>query len=264
MKYSIMGFNQDKIINETNLDLSDLLLVDYIVRAQGMPTMKHITENEESYVWLSHEKLQEDLPILNISEGTLKNRLSTLKKEGIIKSKQVANNESRGTRTYYAITEKTMSLLYDEESTTTSRKNDVVTRPGHFKMTSDNILTSNINNLSKDKLLPEKSKRKKKSLYQQCYDEILNYFNDEVLVNKIDEFLRLCLKEKWIQYKPQWIYKLKDLENIKGDKLQSVEQTLRKGWKSFYEPENSTKSKFTDVQQHSERVREEDIVDAEF
>lgn len=262
MKYSIMGFNQERVINETNLDLVDLLLIDYIIRAQGTPNMKHILENEEAYVWLSHEKLQLDLPILNISEGTLKNRLSVLKKEGIIKSKQVANEKSKGTKTYYAITEFTVSLLYDSTESTTSFLNDLKTLPRHFKMTSDNLLTDNKNNVSKDTLLSEKPKRKKKSLYEQCYEEILVYFSDEVLISKIDEFLKLCLKEKWVQYKPQWVYKLKDLENVQGDKLQSVEQTLRKGWKTFYEPKED-KPRFTDVQR-SKRIREEDIVDAEF
>ena len=104
-------------------------------------------------------------------------------------------------------------------------------------------------------------------MYEQCYEEILVHFEDAVLVSKIDEFLRLCLKEKWIMYKPQWVYKLKDLENIEGDKLKSVEQTLRKGWKTFYEPkeENNYKpKKFTDIQKHIERDREEDITDAKF
>lgn len=262
MRYSILGFNQEKIMTDTNLDLTDLLLLDYIIKANSLSNMRYILEDNDVYVWIYHKKIQEDLPILNISDGTLKNRLSTLKKEGIIKSKQVANEKSKGTKTYYAITDFTKSLL---NSDTTSLKNDVEDLPRHSKMTSDNI---NISNISKDILEDkEKPKKKKKSLYEQCYDEIVDHFGEDTeLVSKIDEFLRLCLKEKWVQYKPQWVYKLKDLENVEGDKLKSVEQTLKCGWKSFYEPKenNYQKPKFTDVQQHSEKAREEDIIDVKF
>ena len=172
MRYTILGFNQELAV-ELNLDLTDLLLLDYIQRANGNPNMTHIVENEISYVWLSHEKLHEDLPIISISEGTLKNRLSKLKEKDLIQSIQISNKSSRGSKSYYSITELTTSL-----------QNDVVDeneRPRHFKMTSNNKLfniSTNVdieNNISKDillqpnmydnvsdKLYDDKPKRKKR------------------------------------------------------------------------------------------------------
>ena len=125
MRNSIFGFSQNMAITY-NLNLDDLLLLQYIMQANSEPGMFHILdENETCYVWLSHTKIQEDLPILGITEGTLKNKISKLKTSGFINSKSVANKSARGTRTYYCITEKTMSLLNDIEKTT-SFSNDFI------------------------------------------------------------------------------------------------------------------------------------------
>ena len=111
MRYAILGFNQ-KLAIENNLSINDLLLLQYIMYANGNPTMTHIVDDEISYVWLSHTKIQEDLPILNISEGTLKNKLSSLKKFGFISSKTYGDKQTGGSRSFYTITEKCISLLY--------------------------------------------------------------------------------------------------------------------------------------------------------
>ena len=92
MKYTILGFNQ-KLAIENELNINDLLLLQYIIQANGQPNMKHIVENEISYVWLSHTKIHEDLPILGYSEGTLKNKLTQLKSKGLIQSVSIAINQ---------------------------------------------------------------------------------------------------------------------------------------------------------------------------
>lgn len=161
MRYEILGFNQAKAV-EANLDLTDLLLLNYIMYANSNPQMKHIAENDVAYVWLQHEKIRADLPILNIAEGTLKNRLLSLRKRGYINSISVANKTSRGTCTYYSLTGLTMSLINDEETTTRSFKNDEFKRPGNFKMTSNNILNNIDNELFDNILEKEKENIKEK------------------------------------------------------------------------------------------------------
>ena len=136
MRISILGFNQAKAI-ELNLTTNDLLLLQYIMYANSEPTMKHIVEDEIAYVWLQHKKIQEDLPILNITEGTLKNKLTEFRNKGLIASKTVANTSGRGSRAYYTITELTTSLINDTVNTTTSPENDTVEGPHHSKMTSN-------------------------------------------------------------------------------------------------------------------------------
>ena len=109
MRTTILGFNQTNAI-ELGLNTDDLLILDYIIRANGNPTMYHISEDNISYVWLSHTKIHEDLPILNMAESTLKNRLVTLKKLGLIESKQFQDIGKRGSKTYYTVTEKTIEM----------------------------------------------------------------------------------------------------------------------------------------------------------
>ena len=150
MRYSVMGFNQAKVI-ETDLDLTDLMLLNYIICACGTPNMYHkLDSNGNPLVWISHAKLMEDLPIIRISEGTLKNRLTALRQNGYIKSIVVAGEIGRGSRTYYGITEMTTSLIYDVETPTTSRKNDVEALPRHEKMTPDNLLKKDDNKLNRE------------------------------------------------------------------------------------------------------------------
>lgn len=250
MRYTILGFNQELAV-ELNLDLTDLLLLDYIQRANGNPNMTHIVENEISYVWLSHEKLHEDLPIISISEGTLKNRLSKLKEKDLIQSIQISNKSSRGSKSYYSITELTTSL-----------QNDVVDeneRPRHFKMTSNNKLfniSTNVdieNNISKDillqpnmydnvsdKLYDDKPKKKKrKNLFEKCVDAINEYTDDLELEDLLVTYLkmRLEVKEKPLYYN-MWrglLNKLFSLSKNLSDLCNIVQQSIDKGWLSFYE-----------------------------
>ena len=129
MKYSILGFNQRKVIdfntaNNCSLDITDLTILNYIWTAQGQRSMIHHTYNEISYVWIGHAKLLQDLPILNIKEAGLYRRLSNLIKLNLLDSKQIATDSHRGSRTYYAITEITESLQFDGDINDTNSENE--------------------------------------------------------------------------------------------------------------------------------------------
>lgn len=188
MKYSILGFNQSKIM-ETELDLTDLVILNYIMQACGTPKMKHILDgNEYPLVWIHHKKLSEDLPILRISEGTLRNRLTKLKQGGYISSKTVCGETVRGTRTYYGLTELTMSFIYDVENSTMSLKNDVEDRACHSKMTSNNILNTNniLNNtipkgiVEQNPLLSTNETHEDTSVTEELSDYEKHMFSDDV------------------------------------------------------------------------------------
>ena len=127
MNYEVLGFNQEKVI-EAKLDVTDLMLLNYIIMANGNPFMEHIIITGVSYVWLYHEKIHEDLPILGITEGTLKNRLSVLKQKGLIMSE--TQRLIKGSKTYYSVSELTMSFINDVRC--------------HSKMTSDKNISNNI------------------------------------------------------------------------------------------------------------------------
>ena len=153
MKYSILGFSQPALIeNNIQCDLTDLVLLNYIMYAQANPKMLHtMDENNIPHVWLSHKKILEDLPILNISAGTLKNRIVSLKEKEYISSVVRAHGKGRGSMAFYAVS----PLIYDiRYETTRLKKDDLKPRPGVKKITSNddtgikNVTPNNILNIN--------------------------------------------------------------------------------------------------------------------
>lgn len=253
MKYSILGFNQEKIVSynkdELKCDLTDLLLLNYIVYAQANPKMKHVMdENNNSCVWLYHEHILNELPILNITSGTLKNRLTKLRKMELITSKTVANENSQGSRTYY----RTTSLLYDMLFDNTSLNNDVVEEPHHSKMTSNTFTNNNTKvdkNNSKELLQNSnfqfgKQKPKKENLFTKCVslmDEFIDKHNCENTVRrKLISYLnyRISVREKPL-YVNMWKGMLNKLDKLhqEGYGYESIiDYCLERGYLSFYQP----------------------------
>lgn len=244
MKYTILGFNQELAVKH-ELSVNDLLLLQYIMYANGSPNMEHTMDYNVSYVWLSHAKISEDLPILNYTEGTLRNKLSELKKKGLIQS--ISIPFTKGSKTYYSITELTVSFINDTGH--------------HSEMTSYNN-TNNINTLSKDNVydaetllddfsesIPKKSK--KKNLYQQCLDLIHEYTNDAKLVDLLVQYLNFVLEkyrhEGRVLYKNQWSGMLNKLDEICGAGNcrygDVVQQSITKGYVGFYPVNTYSKPK---------------------
>ena len=231
MRYTILGFNQAKVV-QTDLDLTDLLLLDYIIKADGNPNMKHIVKDDVAYVWLSHSKIHEDLPILNISEGTLRNRISKLKKDGFLISETTANNATKGTMSFYCASEKTMSFL-----------NDVETPPCHAKMTSNNSINNynKLNTLSKDNVLAQQEfnfgvsdeKSKKRTNNEEYLDAclLINNFTDDkelkkLLVELLDNRLLLASNQRHHFYASTFKHYLDELSKV-NDKIGAVKLSLQ-------------------------------------
>lgn len=258
MKYSILGFNQEKIVaytkDELKCDLTDLLLLNYIIYAQSNPKMKHIIdENNQPCVWLYHEHILEDLPILNITEGTLKNRLTKLRKMELITSKTIANENTQGSRTYY----RTTSLLYDMLFEITSLKNDVIEEPRHSKMMSNTQVTNNkkVKNNSKELLQNSPSfefgrkPKVRESLYTKCVhiiDEFISQHNcGNPVRQKLISYLNYRLQ---INDKPLYVNMWKGILN-KLDSLHRegygyepiIDYALERGYLSFYPPTSYSK-----------------------
>lgn len=256
MKYSILGFNQEKIVaytkDELKCDLTDLLLLNYILYAQSNPKMKHIMdENNQPCVWLQHEHILNDLPILNITDGTLKNRLTKLRKMELLTSKTVANENTQGSRTYY----RTTSLLYDMLFETTSLKNDVVEEPRHSKMTSD-IFTNNdtkINKTNSKELVQNspsfelgRKPKVRESLYTKCVHMIDEFISQHNCGNPVRQKLISYLNYRLqINDKPLYVNMWKGMLN-KLDKLHRegygyepiIDYCIERGYLSFYPPAN--------------------------
>lgn len=146
MKYTLFGFNQEKAL-EYGLDVRDLLLIDYIWDMCASPTMQHLQEKNIIYVWLMHDRILNDLPILNIGKRSLIECLNKLKSFGLLYCKVVNNDSMRGSKSYYAITEKCELLRYDQVQDFAVNQ-----RPSAENCSSDNISISsnNTNNIQQE------------------------------------------------------------------------------------------------------------------
>ena len=252
MRYSILGFKQSEAV-KLGLSLDDLLLLDYIITANGTPSMFHVVDKEVSYVWLSHDKLSEDLPILNISEGTLRNKLAKLKADDYITSISVNNKSGRGSRTYYSVTDKTMSLRNDMVNTnnttmsfkndavdtTMSLQNDAVSRPCHFKMTSYNKLNKDNNKLKDNKL--NKKKLNKEKLLDGILAKLQLYDFSEKVQERLLDYYSDKIDNKEVPREHQLIATLDMLASVSESvQLQAINNSIRGGWKTIYLPKSDT------------------------
>lgn len=147
MKYAILNFNQQAVIDlNENIDMEDLLLLDYVYNAIASPSMLHIVEDDIAYVWLQHDKILQDLPILNISKDRLKRRIKKLVDIQLLKTKQIYDTGIRGSKAYYSITSRCEGLRY------TGVKNNTWSEEQVLKTTPDSAGTGVKNNTSYSKL----------------------------------------------------------------------------------------------------------------
>jgi hypothetical protein len=237
-----MGFNQEELI-KYDVDMSDVLLLDYIQKALSQPSMIKVTEGEQPYVWLCHSKILEDLPILNIKESMLKKRLANLIDIGLIDSVVLANTSGRGSRTYYTITNKFEELQF----TTTGNKLPLNSRPQIKNYTSDSTLNRKPiqKTISKDIVETDtkySNSKSKKNLYQKCMDMIDEYTTNVVLREKLKECFKLFTENNREVGKPLYANQFKGKLNMLSDlatdsatQIKIVEQTLKLGYNGFYE-----------------------------
>lgn len=252
MRYSILGFNQEKLL-AYDISMNEILLLSYIYEVQASPKMEHTIKNDMTYTWLYHAKIQEDLPILNVSERQLNRYIKNLIDCGLIVSTKVSNDLLRGTKAYYGITDECEDLRYYSQDHMTNMTHEN-SRPHDKYDTSDSKLSftnSKLNNtISKDIV----KKPKKANLFDKCVSEINNFTDDAVLQDYLIQFLKMYLensKENGIPvYTNTFKGKLNNLKKLSTDNYvqrKIVLQTLDNGWNGFYELKEEKTYKKKDV-----------------
>ena len=249
MKYSILGFNQEEVIKISELDLTDLLLLQYIKDAIASPTMQHRVDTMNvNYVWLYHEKILEDLPILNIKENMLSKRLKKLCDLDLIKSLHVSNENKRGSKAFYTITERCEYLYMSRPDVKNYMSSDDhienitsgQARPDVKNYKSDSILVKkdkqlNIDN--KETFEFGKTKEVKQSLYTKCIAEINSRNYSKSLHDALIDYLqvRLQIKDKPL-YANSWKGLLNKLERDfkEEERIGVVFQSIERGYASFF------------------------------
>ena len=253
MKYSILGFNQETVVNYKvpddtgnvlTCDLSDLLILNYVIYALANPKMKHYVDKEcNSYVWLNHTHLLEDLPILNITAGTLKNRLTKLRKMDLLASITISNESSQGSKTYY----RTTSLLNDAIFETTSQNNDALAGPRHLNVTPDNkqnnkkvVISKDINNFEFGK-----PKEHKQTLYGKCINHINAFSTSPVIRQLLTDFLDSLCEMKKLRGEKQFagiLNKLKLITLVTKEQEEIIKYSIEHGYGTFYDCRESKRS----------------------
>jgi len=184
MKYQILGYNQEAII-DYKLKLEDIHILRWI--ADFMPKMKSIVHNNKEYYWVSYSAIVKDLPILNIGHKQIAYRLRKMRKLDILDMQ--TRKHSHGTWTFYRFSEgyeKLMSESFldyqkDKKNLPTTAKKEAM---AHCQKNSSHIHTTNILHTTKEEIFtnvnspdPQVDRQKKSfELNQSEYDLLLPIF----------------------------------------------------------------------------------------
>lgn len=122
MKVSIEGFNQEYAITlkkevidrnknkKIKIDCTDLVILRWFV--DFYPNMKKILIDGKEFAWLSHKKIMEDLPLIDISKRGFSERLQKLVEFNILTYKLIKEN---GTFTVYGFGENYNKLVNNKK-----------------------------------------------------------------------------------------------------------------------------------------------------
>lgn len=164
MKSTIAGFNQEyaltlrKTVAGKNdaektikIDCTDLTILRWLV--DFYPSMKKMTVDGREYVWLTHKKLQEDIPLLDITKRSCIDRMQKLVEFGILDYKLLREG---GTFSLYAFGKNYINLVQSTNTGLCSQptQGDAVNQQGDMQSTSTGLCSQPDN---KDKSIKDMS-----------------------------------------------------------------------------------------------------------
>ena len=136
MKVSICGFNQEfavtlkKEITENNktkvikIDCTDLVILRWFT--DYYPAMKKVEVDGKQYVWFNHEKVLEDIPLLDITKRSVIDRLQKLVEFKLLSYKFVKKG---GTFSLYDFGENYTKLIETTTNTVSGQPTTVYGQP---------------------------------------------------------------------------------------------------------------------------------------
>lgn len=121
MKFSIMGFNQEKLFKDySKLNCNDIVVLRTLADLISKMEVK-IKENNKEYSWVMYKLLVEDLPFITQSESTMKKIVQKLIDAGLIE--RIIVNRG-GKYTYFRSTDKLLELECEIKSQSNIRKQE--------------------------------------------------------------------------------------------------------------------------------------------
>lgn len=110
MKYNL-NINQKAIITHGyDLDVTEAILLDFIIAFVHSPKVERIHEGKITYYWISHDLIIAQLPILKLKNAdSVYRRMSTLCRKGFLTAN---GNNKKLNKSFYAISEKSLMLQF--------------------------------------------------------------------------------------------------------------------------------------------------------
>lgn len=244
LKYTIEGFSQayastlkkQVVKNDKEktirIDCTDLVILRWFV--DFFPNMRKMNIDGAEYAFLSHRKLVEDLPILDISKRACIERMQKLVEFGILSYKLVKEG---GTYSFYGFGENYINLVQTND-TGGCAQNDEGIRSNDI---GEGVQTDNKDSSISDSSSNNTSKK------ARGFDSILEtYTDDEKTLDLLREWLkvrkvkRAAMTDRAIQMN---IDKLDDLAKRSGMTVCAyLEEVICRGWAAFYQIKQYSKN----------------------
>ena len=252
MRHTIEGFSQEyaitlkKEINHRKstkiikIDCTDLVILRWFV--DFYPRMKKVEINGQEYAWLTHSKVLADLPLLDINQRSIIERMQKLVEFNILTYKFVNNN---GGHSYYGFGENYINLINTNENSSVCSNVEC--------SVCSNVGGVYVQTYSKDNTIKDNSIKDNKADYAALVNE---FFNNEPVKTAINTWLDYK-KENRQAYKPTGLKVLlarlkKDADNF-GEQyvIDEINHSIGNRYAGIYAEKIYQKPKKQEFQRHS-------------
>ncbi|MGL5732305.1 MAG: hypothetical protein ACRCX5_14445 [Bacteroidales bacterium] len=269
MKYNIFEFDQAKVLSlkkttiDSNnkekvlsLDVSDLLILHVMSDFMNRSKIIKYTVDDKTFFSVQYKVIMEDLPILNIKQQALSDRLNKMAEIGVIE-KMVIRNQA-GSYTAFRMTSMYEYLKYGrsselqvQECSTTSaevvnyipkdsstnnsssntkeKKDTIVSKEKKFSFLNSLLELGIEENIAKDFMLVRKNKKATNS--ETAFDAIKREI--EKTNATPNECIKLCVERDWKGFKAEWYERIQPsmfddnyINNRVADMQKSIDEKL--------------------------------------
>lgn len=238
MRYTIEGFSQQEAIKYKKqvsingkqkiikIDCTDLVILRWFV--DFFPNMRKMNADGKEYAWLSHKKLQEDLPILDISKRSCIDRMQKLVEFEILEYKCLKEG---GTFSLYRFGKNYESLI--SSNVDGMQSNNYGDTNESAEGVRSNSTGVNGQPANKD------SSIKDTSIKDTFNNIITEYTQDEKTIDLLQEWIKVrkakhsAMTARAIQMNIDKLDELAKASNMTVNEY--LAEVIRKGWAAFYE-----------------------------
>ena len=243
MKYSVLGFSQDAVVKLTGnnkgktvkLDVTDLLILQDVADFMNRPNIIKYTIDDKTYFSVQYSVIIEDLPIIDIKQQALRDRLDKMVFLGVLEKKVVKN--AAGTWVAFRLGDKYESLKYTPTSSQTTPTGSQLPVQ-EYQTTTHNTNITKTSSKKKEKIDNNSYYLKKKEDCEHTTTCDISYVDDymkDVWVEWLDYLSALGKPYKIMQTARQNYFILRDMSKHNADiALAIVRRSISKGYWSLF------------------------------